>query len=334
MKTRENINMQTNFSIDIVYLWVDGNDPEIIKKRNYWKEKYGHEISKQAINPCRFVDNNELKYSLRSLEKYAPWINNIFIVTDNQTPKWLNTNHEKIHIIDHSEIIPKDALPTFNASAIEACIHKIPNLSEHFIFANDDMFFLDYTNPSFFFTNEGFPIFRVCKKISDKHFNECIYFKMVKNGYDLIKSKFGYKLNYEPHHNIDPYRKSDFEKCNQLFSEEITKTIYSKFRSETDIQRVVYSAYACAIGECKLKRINQMNWDLPFYKKLIKILTLNWKKDSCYFGAGDKRIFKKIKQYKPNLICINDYDFITDEERKDIKNKLEQFFPEKSSYEL
>ena len=320
--------------IDLVYLWVDGNAPELKQKRLYWQNQYGEKINPQATDKCRFIDNQELKYSLRSVEKYAPWINNIFIVTDNQIPEWLNTNNEKIHIIDHKDIMPPEALPTFNSVAIETCICNIKNLSEYFLFANDDMFFADYTEPSFFFTEKGYPIFRVGTPITKKHLEDCNYFRMIKNSYDLIEKEFGYKLNYEPHHNIDPYRKSDIIKCNKLFKEEIEKTTFSKFRSDTDVQRVLYSAYACAIKEGKLKKLSRFDWELPLYKKLFKLITLNLKKDSAYFGAGDDRMFKKIKKYKPNLICINDYDEVSDTERAGIKPHLEKLFPEKSQFEL
>lgn len=320
--------------IDLVYLWVDGNDTELKQKRLYWQNQYGAKINQQATDKCRFIDNQELKYSLRSVEKYAPWINNIYIITDNQIPKWLDTNNEKIHIIDHKDIMPAETLPTFNACAIETCICNIKKLSEQFLLANDDTFFADYTDPSFFFTEKGYPIFRVSNRILPKHLKEGGYFKMLKNAYDLIEQNFGYKLNYEPHHNIDPYRKSDFIKCNELFKEEIEKTTFSKFRSDSNIQRVIYSAYTCAIGEGKLKKVSPLDWNLPFYKKLIKFITLDLKKDSCYFGAGDNRIFKKMKKYKPNLICINDCDDVTDEDRRNLKNKLENLFPEKSQFEI
>ena len=71
--------------IDMVYLWVDGSDIKIKEKREFWQKKYGQNINPQAVEKCRFRDNDELKYSLRSVEKYAPWVNKIFIVTDNQT---------------------------------------------------------------------------------------------------------------------------------------------------------------------------------------------------------------------------------------------------------
>lgn len=98
------------FPIDMVYLWCNGQDPDFIKK----KEKYERNSSNDSSNilstgDIRFFDNDELKYSLRSLEKNAPWINHIFIVTDRQVPKWLNTTNTKVTIIDHSEIIEYSA---------------------------------------------------------------------------------------------------------------------------------------------------------------------------------------------------------------------------------
>ena len=76
----------------------------------------------------------------------------------------MDISNSKIRIVNHADILPEDALPTFNASAIETAIHKIPNLSEHFLFANDDMFFGNYVDKSFFFSSDGGPIFRFSKR--------------------------------------------------------------------------------------------------------------------------------------------------------------------------
>ena len=105
-----------NKPIDIVYTWVDGNDKEWQKEKSFWQQKLG--IEGDNANDCRFIDNQELKYSLRSVAKYAPWINHIFIITNGQIPTWLDTNHPKITIVNHKEIMPKEALPTFNSEAI------------------------------------------------------------------------------------------------------------------------------------------------------------------------------------------------------------------------
>jgi len=103
----------------------------------------------------RFTDYGELLYSLRSVSKYLKWVRNIYIVTDNQIPSWLNvekTSNNKIKIINHTEIIPLEYLPTFNSHVIELFLHKIPNLSKYFIYLNDDIVFLKEIDISHFFT--------------------------------------------------------------------------------------------------------------------------------------------------------------------------------------
>ncbi|MDE7143328.1 MAG: Stealth CR1 domain-containing protein, partial [Muribaculaceae bacterium] len=91
-------NNQTTPEIDLVYLWVDGNDPA-------WQAKRGSFTGNFDNSPTnckgRYTDNDELKYSLRSVLMYAPWIRKVFIVTDNQTPKWIDTANPKIRIVDH-----------------------------------------------------------------------------------------------------------------------------------------------------------------------------------------------------------------------------------------
>ena len=320
-------------TIDLVYLWVDGNDPELKQKRLYWQNQYGAKINPQATDKCRFIDNQELKYSLRSVEKYAPWVNNIYIVTDNQIPKWLNTNNEKIHIIDHKDIMPPEALPTFNSVAIETCICNIKNLSEYFLYANDDMFFTNYTSQDFFFTKTGYPIFRVRHRLRKKDYSHQ-YVKMLVNAYKLIEKKFGKKYYFDPHHSIDAYKKSDIIECNELFSEELYKTTLSKFRNEENISRVIYQAYACATGKGKLKLIKKIDDELTLYEKIIKTIRHDFHKDSIYFHTCNTNYQEKIAEYKPELICINDNEDTTDDDRVRMKNFLENYFPEKSPFEI
>lgn len=320
-------------AIDLVYLWVDGNAPELKQKRLYWQNQYGAKIDPLSVDKSRFVDNQELKYSLRSVEKYAPWINNIYIVTDNQIPKWLNTNNEKIHIVDHKEIMPPKTLPTFNSAAIDTCICNIKNLSEYFLFANDDTFFANYTNPSFFFTEEGYPIFRVRHQLREKDYSHP-HVKMLVNAYNLIEKEFGKKYYFNPHHSIDAYKKSDIIECNELFSDELYKTTLSKFRNDGNISRVIYQAYACATGKGKLKLIKKIDEELPLFKKIFKIICRDFHKDSIYFHACNTNYQEKITKYKPELICINDNEDTTDDDRIRMKKFLESYFPDKSAFEL
>ncbi len=146
----------------MVYLWVDGNDPVWQAKRNAFFGKTSEGDEKDCKG--RYADNDELKYSLRSIEMYAPWIRKIFIVTDNQVPQWLDTSNPKIKIIDHTEILPEESLPCFNSSLIGHYVYRIPGLVEHFLQANDDTFINKEVNPDFFFTPSGLPIIRLKRK--------------------------------------------------------------------------------------------------------------------------------------------------------------------------
>lgn len=93
--------------IDLVYLWVNGNDPKWQAKRDAC---IGRPTERQENCKGRYADSGELKYSLRSIEMYAPWIRKIFIVTDDQEPEWLNTENPKIQVVDHKEIMPAESL--------------------------------------------------------------------------------------------------------------------------------------------------------------------------------------------------------------------------------
>lgn len=110
---------------------MNGSDLEFIESLRKFDKNY---------DPARFDDKGELKYSLRSIEKYASWIRHIFIVTNGQIPHWLDLENDKLTIVTHEELTVDEILPTFSSVVIETFLHKIPNLSERFIYLNDDIF--------------------------------------------------------------------------------------------------------------------------------------------------------------------------------------------------
>lgn len=130
--------------IDIVYLWVDGSDPAWRAKRQQaWDQLHPSSFDSVAVYgnvEGRFRDNDELRFSLRALERYFPQHGHVYVVTDGQIPIWLRPS-EKISIIDHADLIPASSLPTFDSAHIESYIHRIPNLSERYFYCNDDVFF-------------------------------------------------------------------------------------------------------------------------------------------------------------------------------------------------
>ncbi|KAH3745279.1 N-acetylglucosamine-1-phosphate transferase [Pelomyxa schiedti] len=140
--------------VDIVYTWVNGSDPlhiqllqeykqrAIIAKSNLSAINASQGLPSDVAGQSRFVDNEELRYSLRSVEKFAPWVNHIYLVTNGQIPYWLDLNNPKLSLVTHEEIfLNQSHLPTFSSPAIEAHLHRIPHLAPDFIYLNDDVMF-------------------------------------------------------------------------------------------------------------------------------------------------------------------------------------------------
>ena len=136
--------MQNESPIDIVYLWVDGNDPSWRAKRQRAAKKLcaatRNAMALYSNVEGRFRDNDELRYSLRALERFFPGHGHVYVVTDSQAPTWLRAS-ERLTLVDHQELIPANCLPTFDSGNIESYIHRIPGLSERYFYLNDDVFF-------------------------------------------------------------------------------------------------------------------------------------------------------------------------------------------------
>lgn len=315
--------------IDLVYTWVDDSDSVWQKKKsNFLKQ---NSIESESNNKCRFKNNDELKYSLRSVGKYAPWINHIYIITDNQVPEWLDTNNPKITIVNHSDIMPLSALPTFNSIAIESCMVNIPNLSEYFLYANDDMFFAKETKPEFFYDKKGYPVCRFSRP--SKKPDDIQYYNLIHNSQNLIYKKFKKKYCFISHHNIDAYRKSDVLECQKIFSGAIQQTIYSNFRDSKNLERILYLYYACAINHGREKLVKKVDTDLPLLVQIMNRITKKWEKDSLYIEGCEKDILKVLNRYNPYLFCINDTQYTSDDDRNNFKLFLKEYYPQKSEFE-
>lgn len=312
----ENIN-----NTDLVYMWVDGNDPVWQAKRNAC---IGVPVEKSGVN-CkgRYANNDELKYSLRSIETYAPWIRKIFIVTDNQTPEWLDISNPKIKIIDHTEIMPKEYLPSFNSSVIEHFLCRIPGLSERFLVANDDTFINKPVDQNFFYAEDGLPYMRLThsrlrniflsfkKKFLGVQFKN--YVQIVHNSASLVKDKFGTYYSGRPHHNIDAYLKSDCMHVEEMFKNEITATLCNHVRSMNDIHRSIYAYVALAEKRCHPLYVTQ--------------------KTSFRFHIENRKHYTKLEKYNPVFFCMNDSEYANDDDRIKVKDFLGKRFPEKSQFE-
>lgn len=228
---------EAEYPIDAVILWVDGNDENHYNKiLSYLEDK---EKAKNKKFQTRYNQVNEIQYTIDSILKFAPYIQNIYIVTDNQTPPFLinnpSTTYSKVTVIDHHQIFAgyEEYLPVFNCRPIETCIHRIPNLAEHFIYFNDDFFLINETKPEDFF-KDGLPVLRG----KWQKFDTDIFYKKFKKtrvGHKYAQQKaaelLGFKKYYNFKHTPHPLRKSTFENYFKDHKDLFLDNIKYKFRN-------------------------------------------------------------------------------------------------------
>ena len=331
--------------IDFVITWVDSSDLVWLTKKNKELKLIGKPME-DANGIERFRDYGTLKYLLRSIEKYASWVNKIYLVTDNQKPSWLKESLQgtKLQIIDHKEIIPKKARPTFNSNAIEMCIDAIPNLSEHFVIFNDDCLINKETSPQDFFDDDGTPkdfrlysAFSVASAYDQLRFNDnfALNNMVQKNGKWPLSKKGLFSLKYplrsnirnlyfkvDSHgristhvipHNALSFTKSNFEKAKKQWVNEVNTTIMQKFRSKQDITIFLLRGFQLENGSFSVRS-----------PEFSKYFVLNQTED----------IAKELKRQQHSLLCINDTNTPNYEhETKIIQAALEEKFIEKSQFE-
>lgn len=155
-----------NFPIDIVITWVDGQDKELAEKRKRYA--LSDELKYDDVGgAARYASIGEIKWCIASINRFAPWVHKIYIVTDSQDPHvipFLESNFPNgfipIEIVDHRQIFVgyEQFLPTFNSLSIETMLWRIPGLSRHFIEMNDDLMFGAPVSPEDFFAAEGIPV--------------------------------------------------------------------------------------------------------------------------------------------------------------------------------
>lgn len=326
-------------NIDAVVTWVDPTDPVWIKeKRRYLTQE------EQALNgEEKFRDWNVFKYWFRAIEKFAPWINNVYFVTYGHVPDWLNTKSGRLKVISHETFMPSEALPTFNSQAIELCFGNIKGLSENFIYFNDDMFLNNETTPEDFFLKDkprDIALFNAVTphqggiehaivnnlEVINKYFNkreiEKKYFFNFYNyryGKNVFRNLFLFPWRdftgfYEPHTALS-LKKSTYAKVWKLEDQILNETVYSRFREKNNVSFWLMRYWQICEG-------NMIPRKLSFSRML-------------YINNDIDLIKKEILYGKAKVLCINDSDKITDyESRKEqLIAAFNVKFPDKSSFE-
>lgn len=305
------------YPVDLVYLWVDGSDPAWQARRRGMEGGKGKgEDGKDCAG--RYADNDELRYSLRSVLKYAPWIHRIFIVTDRQVPRWLDTSNRRVQIVDHSEIMARESIPCFNSVVIEHHLHRIPGLSEHFLYANDDMLINRAVSPWDFFRADGKPRIRLNQRpmrrlqlwakehVMGKPLSN--YVRTIHRAAKIVEERCGKYYGGHTHHNIDAYLRSSYEETRREFDGAIAPTLVNHFRADNDVQRNIYSYWALATGQGHAEYVGQGT--------------------SMRFHIDNPKHYEKYRRLQPMLLCMNDSEYATEGDRERARAFLAGLFPE------
>lgn len=333
--------------IDIVIPWVDGEDPVLQSKRKQAQNRLsGNEniTGEPELNgEYRYRDSGLLKYVFRSIDKFAPWVNRVFFVTDNQRPDWLNVENPRLTLVNHDDYIPKQWLPTFSSNPILLNLHRIEGLSNNFILFNDDMLINKPVAPSDFFASEtavkDMAIYSVIPADDDfshlilndtiainKYFGKLDLFKKapfkvanLRYGKALIRSLLTLPWHsiagfYNPHM-PQPYLKQTFEKVWQLEAEVLKNTSSHQFRDPADLTDWVFRYWQIQNNEFEPQSINFGKY---------------------YEQIEHEAIKQDIADSKHALLYINDTPSSQGEEQvsTEIIDMLKQKFSEKSSFEL
>lgn len=326
--------------IDFVITWVDGSDKEWLKE----KKKY---FPGTDTDPKRFRDWNLLKYWFRGVEKFAPWVNKIHFITWGHTPDFLDVNHPKLNVVKHEDYLEEEYLPTFNSNAIELSMHKIKNLSEHFVYFNDDMFLIKEVNQNDFFKN-GLPKdVAILNPIVPKEYDSISGIML--NNIGLINKNFSFRRSFKNNwKKWINYRYKQLLPLNLLFQpwssivglyqQHLPSSFTKSTMSEVWEKEYKYLNETSS----RKKRDNKKDVNQWLFKQW-SVMDGKFEPRNIDFGKyimiNDIKDIKKFKKAKEKsstkIVCLNDHvEENLDEIIKVITNEFEEILNEKSEFEL
>ncbi len=327
--------------IDIVVTWVDMDDPK-------WQEEFAQYATKRrqeanSVSKARFRDYGFLRYWFRGIEKFAPWVRTIHFVTSGQKPAWLDETNSKLHLVSHHDFIPQEFLPTYNSVVIERYMHRIPGLSEHFVYFNDDFYIIRPIRPERFFQG-GLPC-----DIATMQYNPSWsqWYRRIKNNVRLINRHFDKKQVMQRHydkwfhpsygsrrlwnyllkpygkfitlrtpHNAQPYLRSTFDKVWQAEGDELTRTSVNRFRAQDDYTPELFRMWQICEG-------NFHPYNTYADTKMFPLM----------IRSG--QAVRAIREQAYSLVCLNDNVNIRNYEQvmERLKAAFESILPERCTFE-
>lgn len=292
--------------VSYVFPWVNPADP-------VWQAEY----AKASGTPIdfsneRFRDNPLLRYHLRSIAEFAPWIDEVVIIISSRSQilPWMNTS--TIKFVEHKDFIPQKYLPCFNSNTIETFLANVPT-APYIIYSNDDFYFNSMTTVDDFFSEDGIPKFYSVKKDQCKN----AFQQTCLNNFNVIRKDFpnDYKLfEYEraPHCQT-PMLRSTVREVYRKHRSEMEQYITQFREVENNLNQYIYSNYQVLSGN---------------YIKTPKIAAYYDMTLENTPGASTE-IFSPTKK----LICLNDTEKTTDIAIRVYTGLLAEKFPNKCKYE-
>lgn len=310
-----------SFDVDIVFSWVDGSSPEYIAARR--AQQKGYVLGEGDDHEARFRQINELKYALRSVYMFAPWIRRIFIATDSPAPAWL-AEHPSVTIVRSEEFFSDPSvLPTHNSQAVECQLQNIEGLSEHFLYSNDDMFFGRPVGPDMFFTPGGITKFIEAETrigLGENDAERSGFENAARVNRKLLWNRFGRITTRHLEHTAAPLRRSVVNQMEEEFPEEFRKTAASRFRAADNISvtNSFYHYYALLTG----RAVTQTAAKVRYVDTTMR--------------SGLKYLPKLLAKRNMDFFCLNDGSFpevSADERAEVVTDFLERYFPIKAPWE-
>lgn len=308
------------FDVDLVYLWVDSSDKKWQERKRNAFAAVTNQVQPEAAGDERFRDYGELRFSLRSVHEYVPWARHVYLVTDQQIPDWLNTEHPKLQVIDHTELFGDDGrLPTFNSHAIGSRLHHIPGLSENYLYLNDDVMFGRPVGKNQFFYSNGLSKFFLSKATlpyTDAGFASP-HEEARRNVVNLLEKEFGQTATQTFFHTAIPQRRMIMEELEGRYPDIFQTNLNSQFRSPDDfeINSWLHNYYGYLQGMAMPASIRYDYFDLS--------------------DAGiAARMSKLLVSRDKDCFCVNDSANALPENQDFVSEWLQYYFPRPSPFEI
>jgi len=310
---------EVRFPVDAAYLWVDGADPQWQRRRDDALRDLGGPA--ESMDASRFRQHDELRYSLRSLSMFAPWIRHVYLVTDGQAPPWLDRSCTRLTLIDHRELMgDAGRLPTFNSHALAARLHHIDGLADHFVYLNDDVFFGRRTGAELWFAGNGQPRFHnTATKVEPGDLDDLTPHAAARNHtLEIVRRLTGRERRRNLQHGPHAFSKQLLLELEALLPDEFSRTWHNQVRRSDDlVVEWLHHQYGYCTGRAVDSRVVRYEY--------------------VNIGQPDvTEVLERIRQAMPHTLCLNDGTGPNPAELRAriVRDFLRTTFPTPSEFEL